>query len=219
MGRRGFNYRWGIFWRYYVCDGLPTLLLSFVARCGCQPEKRHGFLILDPERETRVEFTTLVSDALELIAQSDRIRFNRVCAQIRSVMNGMVVFGSTYTRALKMGTLHLKFFARGNDRETTVRFLASALVKEATFGHLVSRGVLPTRRNYSRFVNVCLNEAQRFLQQLGIRNSPWDQERLPMVTSRFEGLVHGFKEMRESDRDRAERKTSKKPHSNDEGPQ
>ena len=203
-----------MFWRYYVVDGL-SVLLNLVARFLSPVEERGGFLILDPMRETRADFTTLVSDALDLLARSDRIRFNRVRAQIRVVFNGVALIGSEYSPAIRMCTLQLKYFASGNDRETTVKFLASALVKEATFGYLLRRGVLPSRRNLLRFGRVYLTEGQRFLQRLGMRITPWDLERLPRVPSRSDVIAHFIKELHQSPRDREHHEITIKPDSDD----
>jgi len=116
----------------------------------------------------------LADAAVHLIAECDPIRFKRVRAEIRSIVNAPAIAGSTYGRPLRVCSVDFRYSP--DDQEMAVKLLAAALIREATVGHLVSRGVLRIRRNRLRFDRLCCEEARRFLQRLGMTSTPYDPE-------------------------------------------
>ena len=166
--------------REYI-QAAPGIGLSAAVRAFCPFRLISGIRVIDPTPETRSHFTEVVDAALATIARFDPIRFARVQREIRIIVNAAGVYGSTYGRALKFCSLDLRCFYDEDDPNTTVRLLASALVYEATFGHLFSRGILRTRQNGSRFDALCCREPQRFLRRLGMANTPWDPDQLSTI--------------------------------------
>ncbi len=190
MVKRGLRYYWAVIWRYYLL-GAPGILLDAVLPRVCPSQMKRGFRVLDPQPETRSQFETVVDAALALIAQFDQIRFRRVQAEIRSIVNAPAL-GSTYSRPLKVCSVDLRCCFDVDDPEMTVKFLASMLVYEATYGHLFGRGVLRSRRNCLRVDCFCCKEAQRFMHRLGMTDTPWDPKHLSPL-SRWSSMRHSAK--------------------------
>jgi len=164
-------------WRYYI-RGLPQLLV-YLALCRlCRCESVNGFRVVDPEPTSKDRFRAVVGSALALIAKFDRIRYHRVQAEIRTIVNLPSVWGYSYNRPLRMCFLELGRWPDAEDPARAVKLLASCLVHEATLGHIMSRGVLRNRRNPMRFDRLRCKEAQRFLRRLGMTRTPWDPEQL-----------------------------------------
>jgi len=171
--KRGLRYCCALIWRQYLL-GLPAIFFEAATRRFCPCEIRKGFRILDPWTDTRHYTSTLADAAVHLIAECEPIRFKRVRAEIRSIVNALAIAGSTYGRPLRVCSVDFRYSP--DDQEMAVKLLAAALIREATVGHLVSRGVLRIRRNRLRFDRLCCEEARRFLQRLGMTSTPYDPE-------------------------------------------
>ena len=173
--KRGFRYHCALMWRDYLI-GLPGLFFEAVSHLLCPIEMTKGFRVMDPWPETRSHFSKVVDAAVDVIAQSDPVRFRRVQAEIRSIVNGPAIVGSTYGRPLRVCSVDLRCFSDPDSPELAVQLFASALVREATVGHLANRGILRTRQNRLRFDHLCCEEARRFLHRLGMTKTPYDPE-------------------------------------------
>jgi hypothetical protein len=78
----------------------------------------------------------------------------------------------------------------------TVKMFASFLIYEATRGHLMSHGTLLRDSNRERFSCVCRTQAQRFLNKLGMTNTPWDADQVfwPSRRARWESAVKNIRD-------------------------
>lgn len=197
MAKRGFKYYSALIWCYYILR-FPGILFNLAASWCCQFRLVQGMRVLDSMPGTLDHFTTVVDSALTLISKSDPVRFRRVQQEIRSIVNTpAAAVGSCYARPLKVCSVDLRCFYDEDDSNMTVKLLASALIYEATFGHLLSRGVLRTKRNHARFDRLWCKEPQRFLQRLGMASTPWDPEHLvskpsgPLLMKHVAGEIHG----------------------------
>jgi len=156
--------------------------------------------VIDPALESRARFTNMVAEALALIETSDPTRFRRVQSRIRTIVNTVGIIGSAYQALLRVCMVNPQNFGYQGARTGSVEFLASTLVHDATFGHLLSKGILRTSANYDRFDRICCREAQRFMQRLGLTKTPWDPEHLSRL-GRMQTLTAGLKEFASSERD------------------
>ncbi|MGC8990796.1 MAG: hypothetical protein ACP5MD_11795 [Verrucomicrobiia bacterium] len=140
----------------------------------------HGIRLVCDWPETSDVFFTSVGAALDLIARSDPMRFERVRATIRTIGSVPVAPGTDYLWPLRLCSVNIRFFATPgeDDPQLSVAILASALVRDATIGHLLDQGILRTRRNWQRFDAVCCRQAQLFLHRLGMARTPWDADLL-----------------------------------------
>jgi len=181
MGKRGLRFCCAFAIRHYVLD-LPGIILSLPALWISPSEARHGIRILDPMSETRVQFMRTVGEALDLIANSDPVKFSRLRIQVDTIVNCSGIIAAVYGPALKDCAVNLRYFNCAGDSHSAVQLLASALVHEATAGYLLSQGALRTRRNCERFDRLCRTEAQRFMRRLGVARTPWDSVHPPHVS-------------------------------------
>jgi len=76
----------------------------------------------------------------------------------------------------------MRYRSDADDPEFITKMVASLLVHEATYGHLLSRGILPNKRNWLRFGELCCKEPRRFLNRIGMTRTPWDSDRLETFT-------------------------------------
>jgi hypothetical protein len=182
MIRRKFYFYFSLILRYYTTAAPGTLLHQIASRMSPVNTNR-GIRIVDPLPDTRKLFTENVTAALDLIAETDLMRFRRVESEILTIMNTLATFGSVYNRPLKLCAINLRCFL-SSDKEETVRFLASDLVRDATMGKLITRGILRCSRNADRFDRMCAKEARNFLNALGFSNTPWDDENLSSASPR-----------------------------------
>lgn len=184
MVRRGFCYYGVIVPRYYLLALPGTLLLSAV--CYRAPfEVRSGIRVLDHIPQTRADFTNAIGAALTLLARADAIRFSRVRAEIRTIVNTLGIVGSNYQRPLRLCALNLKSYYDTDhpNPELAVQLLASSFVRDATLGCLFTRGIVPNHANRLRVDSLCCREAQRFMQRLGLTRTPWDPKSLVDVSA------------------------------------
>jgi hypothetical protein len=144
-------------------------------------EFRRGFRVVDTLPQTRVRFTRMAGEALDLIARYDPVRFGRIETQIRTIADVPGIIISTYAPALRVCGVNLRSFDHGSDTLSTVKLLASTFVHEATFGYLLRQGALRTQRNRGRFDRLCRREAQGFMRRLGMTSTLWDEEQLPRL--------------------------------------
>lgn len=193
MAKRHLGYYCVLIWRYYLL-GAPGILFDASVPRFCPFRLVNGIRVLDPSPETRNHFTAIIDGALTLIKRCDPARFNRVQREIRSIINAPAFLGSSYGRALRVCAVDLRGFYDNDDPNMTTKLLASALILEATFGHLVSRGVLRTPQNSLRVDQSCRNEARRFLQRLGMTKTPWDPDSLVSLSNK-DFWKHAVKEL------------------------
>ena len=66
-----------------------------------EPSSNLHFEYSTPSLRRGLISKTVVDGALALIAQFDKIRFRRVQAEIRSIVNAPTIWGSTYSRPLR----------------------------------------------------------------------------------------------------------------------
>jgi hypothetical protein len=182
MLKQRIRFHWAILWRYYLCSPLRTPLLLFLSHLS-KPRREAGIRILDPLIGNKDEFSQIIAAALALLASSDRRRFGRVQAHIRIIMNLGSVWGFSYDWPLRLCCLELRLWSYPGDPDTTVAFVASLLVNLATVGYLMSRRILRTGANESRFDSLVCREARRFLRRLGWHETPWDPEKLGPIPS------------------------------------
>lgn len=195
MNRLPLRYYLFLIPRYYVV-GLPGVVLDLIVQWLSPEQVVDGFRIIDPRSETRSHFVSVVKSALSLIARYDLLRFKIVKAEIRSIVNAPAVLGASYERPLRVCAVDLRCFYDQNTPQTTEVLLASALIHEATFGHLISRGIIRTRANACRVDAFCCRQAHCFLRRLGMSSTPWDEQRLSEV-SRAEFWRLAVHELRE----------------------
>ena len=126
--------------------------------------------ILDPETESRDEFTAVIFSALELLQQTDSMRFDRVRREIRMVVQMPAAHCAQYSRPMRVCTIDFRKLHVAFDitREYGIQFLACVLIHEATHGSLFSRRIVQTRRNYARVERLCCLEMLRFAQKVGM---------------------------------------------------
>lgn len=177
MKQQGFCYRCSFWFNYHLLD-LPANLLCSAGLWKCPSETIHGIRVIDPASNTRIRFTRIAKEALDLIADSHLISFKRTQEQIGTICNSAGVVGCVYAVALKTSTVNLRAIDSIGDRESARTYLASLLVHDATFGLLLSRGILRNRRNRNRFDHVCRRAAQRFMRRLGVSENPWDEKNM-----------------------------------------
>jgi hypothetical protein len=180
MVKRRFSFYSVLIWRKYVI-GAPATLLDALVHWMCPFQMIKKIRVVDPISETRDYFIAAIERALTLIATSDSVRFNRVQREIHSIVSGPAPCGSIYGRPLRVCSVDLRCYYVEDDPNMTIMLVASALVREATVGHLLSKGILRTRRNYLRFDHLCMKEAQQFLQQFGMTTTPLDSEQFAVT--------------------------------------
>jgi len=196
MPKRGLCYYAVILPRHYLL-GLPGVLGQAVV-CHFTPfELRRGIRIVDPIERTRAHFVSVVGMALDLIAQFDPIRFSRVQSEIQTIMSVPGTPGCDYQRPLRLCSTNLQSFYDRDypGSEFAIKLLASTLIRDATSGHLSSRGIRRSKRNARRFDALCCREAQRFMRRLGMTITPWDPERLYHM-GRWEALRWIWEDLR-----------------------
>ena len=192
MPRRNFYYYLLLIWREYLIAA-PALLLETLAHRSCPYQIITNIRVADPIPETRGYFIGTIEQALALIDSADSVRFRRVQQEIHSVFSAPAVWGSSYGRALKICFVDLRCFYVEGDLNTFVRLVASALICEATAGHLIGKGILRTKRNQPRFDQLCKKEAQRFLRKFGMTNTLWDTDACQMAfRKRATKILHGL---------------------------
>jgi hypothetical protein len=177
MAKRGLRFYCAFVARYYLLD-LPGILLQSPALWMFPSEVRNGISIVDPMPQTRIRFSMIVGQALDLVATSDPGKFGRIRTQLRTIANVAGIVGSVYQPAFKLCAVNLRCFDCQADTRRAVEFLASTFLRDATVGYLLNQGVIRTRRNRDRFDRLCCREAQRFMQRLGTSSTPWDAEHL-----------------------------------------
>jgi hypothetical protein len=164
-----------LIWHDYVTEA-PAILFEFLGQWGTPFQIFRKIRVMDPIAETRGYFVATIEHALTLIETVDLVRFNRVQREIHSVIRDRALLGSSYGRPLRTCLVDMRCFYVKDDPDAFIKIVASALVREATFGHLVSKGILRTRRNRLRFDQLCNREARRFLQKVGVEITPWEPE-------------------------------------------
>jgi hypothetical protein len=171
-------------WRFHLRALLQAVAYACLRR-AFPPTKVMGVQVIDPNPRTSASYKAAIAAGLNVLARTDPIRSRRVSSQIRTIVNSPSPWGYSYCLPLRLCTLdacvcslELTGFREEEHPDLSARFLASILVHEATLGHLVKRGVLPTRANLDRFDQVRQREAQRFMRRLGMARTPWDPERL-----------------------------------------
>ena len=199
MRPRGLCYRCAFIARYYVLD-LPGILLSVPVLHMFPSEVGSGIRIVDPMPQTRARFSSMVGQALDLIAAGDPVRFARVRMEIRIIANVAGGLGSVYQPAFKVCTVNLRRFGCGGDTASAIKLLASTFVHDATVGYLLRRWTFRTNRNYDRFDRLCCREARRFMHRLGMAKTPWDTEHLSRL-SFMEALTIGVKDFAAAERE------------------
>ena len=177
MTKRVLFYYFGLFSRHYLL-GLPGVLCDSLVRYYCPSVLVKGFRVIDPVIETRGDFVEAIGKALEMIEESDPIRFSRVKREIRCIVNAPAYLGTSYGRPLRFVAINFPLFHDADEPRITVMLIASALVYEATFGHLLSRGILRSRENTDWFEKSCCHEAHCFLRRIGMTKTPWDPQQL-----------------------------------------
>lgn len=183
MRKRGWSHYCRLLGRYSLLNAPATVFDAGVLLL-CPAKMVRGIRVIDPAPETCGRFEILVDGALSLIARADPIRFKRVQREIRSIVNAPAPGGSNSRRPLRVCSLNLKYFHDPNDPEMTVRLVASALIREATYGHLFSQGILPAKKYWLRCDELSCKEPQRFLRRLGMTTTPWDPELIVTWPSR-----------------------------------
>ncbi|MCW5552487.1 MAG: hypothetical protein KIS67_10075 [Verrucomicrobiae bacterium] len=98
-----------MFSRYYLL-GLPGVILRAMACRMAPAEIKSGIQVLDHNPQTRADFTAAVAEAISLINRFDPIRFRRVQAQIRIVMNTVGIVGCDYPWPLRLCAMNLQTF-------------------------------------------------------------------------------------------------------------
>lgn len=161
---------------YMLCA--PGILGRKLINSLCPCDVKLGIRIQDPALQTRKCFADAVGGALDVIAHFDPVRLRRVQNEIHTVVHALGVLGSSYERAMKVSAVNLKCFFYPGDPDMTVKFLASVLVRDATYGYFFTRGILRRRRNHNRFDLLCCKEAERFLRRTGLVHTPWDLDHL-----------------------------------------
>jgi hypothetical protein len=161
-------------WRVYLV-GAPGIVLLFGAR-RCSPfQTISGIRVADPTPETLGHFTTVVGEALALIARCDPIRWKRVQREIHTVVNTATGGPACYDRALRVCMVDVRRFFDANDSSLTVRLMAFELIFQSTLGYLYSKGILRNRQNQQRFDSLCWAEGVLFLQRrVGMTTFPWE---------------------------------------------
>jgi hypothetical protein len=209
MAKRGLGY-YSVFGFEYCLCALPGILLASPLRWMVPSDVRYGTRIIDPATESRARFTNMVAEALALIQTSDPVTFRRVQLRIRTIMSAPGIRGSAYQPLLRLCLVNPGTGAHSEVRSGTVAFLASALVHEATFGHLVGQGVFRTTENFDRFDRICCRQPQRFMQRLGFAKTPWDPDRLSRPGPKHR-LTAGLMECAPSRQDAASREGHASP--------
>ena len=202
MRKRHSAFRWGFLWRRYVL-GFPELLTDMVL-CALPAKRKMGFRVIASNDTAVGDFPDAVGAALALLAKCDTVRFHRVQSEVRTILNGPAALN--YGRAARLCALDVRWFASKGDPEKTAAMIASAIIFNATEGYLLSRGILHTRRNWSRVQRLKWREARRFLKRAGISSSLWDvidqqafafvplRQRLPLFTQAGQGwLIRGVR--------------------------
>jgi|YelNatPaOPRAMG01_1025707.scaffolds.fasta_scaffold32341_3 hypothetical protein len=173
MAKRDFNYYSRLIFRHYVC-GLPATLLDLLGLCFCPFQLVKGIRVVDPTKETRPYFINAVACALDLLAQSDAIRFRRIEESIRIIANAATAkFASCSGPPLRICSVNFRRFYDPRF-EKTVKWLASALVYGATYHHVIERGVVPDKLSERRIADLRVKEAKQFLERVGMTDSPFD---------------------------------------------
>lgn len=203
MKKRGIRFYCYYCFDCYILD-FPANCLLYTGLWKCPFETKYGIRILDPWLDTRTQFTSITTEALNLIATTQPVSFKRVQQYIRTICNSAGVVGSTYAVTPKTCTVNLRAINSIGNHESATRFLASILVYDATFGYLLSQGVLRLRRNRIRFDHVRRRAAQRFVRRLGMSETPWDKKNmidLGMMEMTAVWLVDTVRSVRESSKD------------------
>ena len=161
----------------YIFD-IVGILVSFGLERVFPSDVKRGIRILDMNDKTRLQFSNTVVGALDLIEGSDPLVFDRVRRHIHRITNATGILRSVYTPARKVSVVNIQWLNCQIDRLSAVRLIASILVHDATFGYLLRRGVLRTRRNFDRIDRICCRRARDFLLRLGMCKTPWDVDNL-----------------------------------------
>ena len=170
--------------RHYVLR-FPETLLSWVLTRVSPAASVDGMRIVDASPQPHNEFARICAEAVALMKEKDPVRARRLRREISIVMHTPASFAvGKYSRPLRFCEINLKLFS-SSDPKAAVALFASALVYGATYGHLLSWGILQTRRNFSRVERLCCLEAERFLLKLGVAHSLWslagDQAITPLL--------------------------------------
>lgn len=133
-----------------------------------------GILLADANRNPHDNrlFVEKTRQALDLIAQVDPRRFNRVRSHLAGIVNIELAMGGEYAAG---GICHVDFGRLDFTRhpEWYLCMYAALLVHEATHGFLRDRGVRRTRRNKMEHERLCRTEENRFLARIV---SPWGEQ-------------------------------------------
>ena len=132
-----------------------------------------GIKILAPRPAVRENFTRLVQEGLEFIAVHDPARYRRVCREIRLIMNIPTLAGAHYSRPFKVFYLDEAVFRRAKELDGSIGALACTLVRESVHGHLFSKKILQTRKNYSRVEDICNRDMLRFAERIRYDAEGW----------------------------------------------
>jgi hypothetical protein len=150
-------------------------LIKEMARKGTRYiERKHeigqfdGIALVDPDDYTPY-FTKIITEALQLLKDTDTRRFQRVQRHIRTIVNcTRPLGGGAYFNETRTCEFEFRVPRSGHDVPFYTAWYACALVHEATHGRLYSRGIAYTPENRTRIEKLCVTEEQRFARRLKV---------------------------------------------------
>ncbi len=153
----GFNWIRGLFPEFYL----------WASTFGCKPHRRAlsqtGIRIVALGDE-EVDLSTAQEDvweAIQLLKRKDKRRFQRVVAQVQTIILGPLVQWAFYLRNGKWCVLNPHSLAGVSDHHLRTATIAAALVHEATHGCFDQRGIPFTRGTQARIERICNAEECR----------------------------------------------------------
>lgn len=153
----GFNWIRGVLPEFYL----------WASTFGCKPHgvalTQTGIRIVslwDEENEPAAAEED-VWQAIQLLKHKDNRHFQRVVAQVQTIVLGPLVHWAFYLRNGRLCVLNPRPLSRISDRQRRAAAIAAALVHEATHGCIDQRGIPFTEETQARIERICSAEEAR----------------------------------------------------------
>ncbi len=143
-----------------------------------------GVRVLEPRGDTGDGFFEAIEAAFDLISRHDRIRFRRVLAEIKVIINTPTPTAAAYRRTGRICFIDFRIYPLSNYKDESIVLLARDIVHEATHGSLHSRKIVHTRGNHLRIEEFCSRQELSFGKRLGVDLSAWAQPNQPAPSLR-----------------------------------